>query len=118
MRTLGGGWTLVLRATYTGSYPDARIQQSYDAWVGAGAGVPAITSDEYVMPLARTRQLAALRNTALRFGADGVSQVARLRKAKLTSTYAITGQNASMNSVASVLCGNADACFLGAPFSA
>jgi hypothetical protein len=120
MRTLGGGWTLVLRTTFGGVYPPASsFTQDFATWETAGAGVPAITSDAYVMPLARIRQLAALRNTSLRFGADGVAQVTRLRKAKLSSAYAITGQNT--NAVAGTLCGAAEACFLdvrGVPFSA
>jgi hypothetical protein len=120
MRTLGGGWTLVLRTTLGGSYPPApAFTQGYEAWVSFGAGVPGITSDAYVMPLARIRQLAQLRNTSLRFAADGVSQVARLRKTKVSAAYAITGQNTT--AVASALCGAADPCFLdshGVPFSA
>ncbi|HYG69994.1 MAG TPA: hypothetical protein VD838_20130, partial [Anaeromyxobacteraceae bacterium] len=66
--------------------------------------------------------LAALRNTAIRFEADGFVSVARLRKAKLAGAdYALTGQNAS--AVSTVLCGAAGVpCFLngrtGHPFVA
>jgi hypothetical protein len=126
MRTLGGGWTLVLRThlDVTAGYPPQPVvefTQPFDDWVAHGVGEPGITgSDGYVMPLLRIRQLALLRNASLRFAADGVSQVARLRKTKLSTAYAITGQNAAnMSTVASALCGDAPAaCFLGVPFSA
>jgi hypothetical protein len=124
MRTLGGGWTLVLRSTRPGAYPPAQgFTQSYDEWVSNGVGAPSLAgriSDYYVMPLQSIRALASLKNTSLRFAADGVAQVARLRKAKLSTSYAITGPNAVP--VASTLCGTSSSCFLGShsgvPFSA
>jgi hypothetical protein len=123
MRTLGGGWTLVLRSTRPGAYPaSASFTQDYADWVNVGVGAPAAggrISDYYVMPLQSIRSLASLKNTNLRFAADGLSQVARLRKAKLSAAYAITGQNWS--SVASTLCGTSASCFIsrtGVPFAA
>jgi hypothetical protein len=124
MRTLGGGWTLVLRSTRPGAYPPAQgFTQDYAAWVSDGVGTPTLggrLSDSYVMPLQGIRSLATLKNTSLRFAADGIAQAARLRKTKLSAAYAITGANAS--SVASALCGTSPSCFLGTkagvPFSA
>ena len=98
MRTLGGGWTLVLRSTRGGTYPATpALSQSYADWLALGVGVPVVAprvlSSNYVMPLEQLRRLAALRNSYLRFSADGVTQVARLRKVKLSTEYALSGQN-------------------------
>jgi len=124
MRTLGGGWTLVLRSTRPGSYPPATaFTAGYDQWVSVGVGAPGSggrISDYYVMPLQSMKSLAALKNTGLRFEADGIAQVTRLRKTKLGTSYALVGQNSS--AVASALCGASASCFVGprpgVPFAA
>jgi hypothetical protein len=126
MRTLGGGWTLVLRSTSGVAYPAlAAYTQSYGDWLALGVGAPVaapkVPSEQYVMPLEQLRRLTTLRNAYLRFSADGFTQVARLRKVKLSADYAIFGQNSP--SIAERLCGaqSTTKCFLrdrGMPFTA
>jgi hypothetical protein len=123
MRTLGGGWTLVLRATQGPTYPALpAYTQPFADWLALGVGHPVVSprtlSSQYVMPLEQIRRLTALRSSYLRFSADGISQVSRLRKVKLSPTsYAITGTNVPW--VEEELCGaQATSCFLGQPFTA
>jgi hypothetical protein len=117
MRTLGGGWTLVLRSTLTqgGAYPALpAFTQAYEKWLSLGVGAPGSggrVADYYVMGLQNMKSLASLKNTGLRFAADGIAQVTRLRKAKLGTTYGLIGQNGP--TVASALCGTSPSCFVG-----
>ena len=113
----GGGWTLVLHATYTGSVPAApglNVDWNTRRTVTVGsvdtyAGIN--TSGFYWMAMDPFKQLAD-QSAVLRFQSDNHPAYTQLTGFSMTDTFALDGNNESQ--VRSDLCYGAANCFIDA----
>ena len=117
MVTDGGGWTLVLHTTYTGSYPAVgALTQGQSDWIDKGIGDPltynGITSaDFYVMPLASMGSLSGPASS-LRFESDKKPIHTILQDFSMNATYSLDGSNETQ--VKQEMCNGNDNCFVDA----
>ena len=117
MTYLGGGWTLVLHATYTGSLPAApglnvnlATRRSTD--VGSPAGYSGInTAGFYWMAMDPFKGVAD-QGTELRFESDSFPSHSVLEDFSMNSAFSLDGSNES--TIRTELCNGAANCFIDA----
>ncbi len=117
MTTLGGGWTLVLHSTYTGSMPptsDLQVNRSTLETQGAGSanGYGGInTGGFYLMPMFDFKALAD-QSQDLRFESDNFAQHSVLQGFSMNANYGLDGTNES--TIRTELCNGQPNCFIDA----